>query len=55
MTITQLYEVDKNVWHEIQEIKRKREEETKAFIDGMEKGADLMLKRVKEYLKKDES
>ena len=54
MTYNELYEIDKNVYHEIQDIKRERELETNAFIEGMEKGADLMLKRVKEFLKKED-
>ena len=54
MTVNELYELDKNVFEEIQEIKKQRELETKAFIDGMEKGADLMLKKVKKFLKNEE-
>jgi hypothetical protein len=50
MTVNELYDLETKAWEEIQEIKRVRELETKAFIDGMEKGADLMMKKVKGFL-----
>jgi len=53
MTVNELYELDKCIWEEIQEIKRRREDETKAFIEGMEKGAELMLKKVKGFLNRE--
>ena len=53
MTLNELYEIDKKAYEEIQEIKQKLELEQKAFLEGMEKGADLMLKKVKEFLNRE--
>ena len=53
MDLNDLYSLDKTVWDLIQETKKKKETETKAFFDGMEKGADLMMKAVKTHLEKE--
>lgn len=53
MTTNELYELETKAWEEIQEIKRKRENETKVFIDGMEKGADLMIEKIKGFLNRE--
>lgn len=41
-----LYEIENEVDKQIQNIKEARELETKAFVDGMKKGAELMFKAV---------
>ena len=48
-----LYEIENEVDKQIQDIKKDKELETKAFIDGMEKGAELMFKAVREELRKE--
>ena len=48
-----LSEIDGEVYQKIQDIRKNREQEIRAFIDGMEKGAFLMYKAVKEELKKE--
>lgn len=48
-----LYEIESEVDKQIQDIKKARELETKAFVDGMKKGAELMFKAVREELKKE--
>ncbi len=48
-----LSEIDGEVYQKIQKIKKDRELETKAFIEGMEKGAYLMFKAVREELRKE--
>lgn len=48
-----LYEMESEVYQQIQKIKEKRELEINAFIDGMEKGAELMFKAVREELRKE--
>ena len=47
-----LREIDAEVFHQIQDIEKKRELENKAFIEGMKKGAELMVKAIREELKK---
>lgn len=49
-----LYALDETVYKQIQEIKRNRELETKAYIEGMEKGADMMMKAVRDFLNKED-
>lgn len=48
-----LYEIENEVDKQIQDIKKARELETEAFVDGMKKGAELMFKAVREELKKE--
>lgn len=50
-----LYSLDEVVYKQIQQIKRDRENETKAYIDGMEKGADMMMKAVRDFITKEEA
>ncbi len=45
-----LYRLDEVTYKRIQEEKRKAEVETKAYFDGMEKGADMMMKAVRDFL-----
>ena len=53
--VQRLYELDNEVYKHIQRIKNDREKETKAFIEGMEKGADLMMKAVREELRRSDN
>lgn len=48
-----LDELDMIISKEISDIQRFREAETKAFIEGMQKGADLMYKNIRAELKKE--
>lgn len=50
-----LYDIESEVFNRIQGIKKEREQETKAFIDGMEKGSDLMFKAIREELKRSDN
>lgn len=45
-----LYELDTIVHQQIQEDKKRKELENLAYFEGMEKGADLMMKAVRNYL-----
>lgn len=47
-----LREIDAEVFHQIQDIEKKRELENKAFIKGMQQGAEMMVKAIREELKK---
>lgn len=47
-----LYDIEGEIFKQIQGIKKEREQETKAFIDGMVKGSDLMFKAIREELKR---
>lgn len=49
-----LYEIDTEVYKQIQDIKKKRELENKAFIEGMEQGAELMVKAIREELRSEQ-
>ena len=49
-----LYWIDEVVYKQIQADRRKKEDENKAYFDGMEKGAEMMMKAVKEHLKEEE-
>lgn len=49
-----LYALDEDVYRQIQAEKRKKEAENKAYFDGMEKGAEMMMKSVRDYLQKEE-
>lgn len=53
--LQKLYELDSEVYKQIQGIKNDREKETKAFIEGMEKGADLLCKAIREELKRSDN
>lgn len=55
LDINRLYELDIEVCARIQSIKKEREAETKSFILGMEQGADLFLKVIREELKKEDT
>lgn len=48
-----LYEIDTEVYQQIQSIEKERELENKAFIEGMKQGAELMVKVIREELKKE--
>lgn len=48
-----LDELDMIVCKEITNIQRMREIETKAYIEGMQKGAELMYKNVRAELQKE--
>lgn len=48
-----IYSLDEIVYKKIQENKEKKEEENKAYFDGMEKGAELFMKTVRDYLSKE--
>lgn len=49
-----LYALDEVVYKQIQAEKRMKEAENKAYFDGMEKGAEMMMKSVRDYLNKEE-
>ena len=48
-----LYALDEIVYKKIQEDRKKKEAESKAYFDGMEKGAELLMKAVRDYLTKE--
>ena len=45
-----LYSLDSEVYKQIQILRKQKEEENKAYFDGMEQGADMMVKVIKEYI-----
>ena len=45
-----LYSLDEALFRQIQGERKKKEAENKAYFDGMEKGAEMMLKAVRDYL-----
>lgn len=45
-----LYAIDEMLFKQIQEDRKKKEAETKAYYDGVEKGVDLMVKAVREFM-----
>lgn len=49
-----LYTLDEAVYKQIQAEKRKKEAENNAYFDGMEKGAEMMMKSVRDFLHKQE-
>lgn len=49
-----LYSLDSEVYKQIQILRKQKEEENKAYFDGMEQGADMMVKVIKEYIKLEE-
>lgn len=48
-----LYSLDEIVYKKIQEDRKKKEAENKSYFDGMEKGAELLMKAVRDYLTKE--
>lgn len=48
-----LYAIDETVFKKIQEDRKKKEAENKTYFDGMEKGVELMMKAVRDYLNKE--
>lgn len=53
MNLNELYEIERTVSHEMQTLKEKKEAETRAFIEGVDKGIDLMFSAVREALWKE--
>lgn len=45
-----LYALDDIICKQIRADRQKKEAENKAYFDGMEKGAELMMKAVRDYL-----
>ena len=45
-----LYKLDEILYKQIQDQRKQKETENKAFFDGMEKGAELMMKKVRDFL-----
>ena len=50
MNAQDLYDLDKTIYEKIQADRKKKEAETKAFFDGMEEGAEMMRKAVRDFL-----
>lgn len=50
----ELYTLDEMLYKQIQEDRKKKEAENKAYFDGVEKGAELMMKMVRDFLTKEE-
>ena len=50
-----LYQLDEILYKQIQDQRKQKEAENKAFFDGMEKGAELMMKRVRDFLTEEET
>lgn len=53
MEKSDLYSLNESIFKRIQEDRKKKEAETKAYFDGMEKGADMMTDAVRDYLAKE--
>ena len=45
-----LYALDEAIYKQIQIDRKNKEIENKAYFDGMEKGAEMMIKAVRDYL-----
>ena len=45
-----LYLIDENIYKKIQEEKKMKETEIKAYFEGMEKGAEMVTNAVRDYL-----
>jgi hypothetical protein len=45
-----LYALDEAIYKQIQIDRKNKETENKAYFDGMEKGAEMMMKAVRIYL-----
>lgn len=54
MKRSELYAIDTIVFKQIQEDKKKTEATNKAYFEGMEKGADLFCKAIRDFLNKEE-
>lgn len=50
-----LYKLDEILYLQIQDQKKQKEAENKAFFEGMEKGAELMMKKVRDFLNEEET
>lgn len=50
MDTQKLYEIDSIIYQQIQEDRKRKELENIAYFEGMEKGADMMMKAVRNYL-----
>ena len=46
--------IDEVIYKQIQVERRNKEAENKAYFDGMEKGAEMMFRAVREHLKKEQ-
>ena len=46
--------IDEAIYKQIQVERRNKEAENKAYFDGMEKGAEMMFRAVREHLKKEQ-
>lgn len=46
--------LDEVIYKQIQVERRNKDNENKAYFDGMEKGAEMMFKAVKEHLNKEQ-
>ena len=49
-----LYKLDDIIYQQIQDQKKQKETENKAYFEGMEKGAELMMKKVRDFLNEEE-
>lgn len=54
MTEEELKQLDMQVYDEISRIQQQKENEVKAYVDGMRRGLDMTIKAIKNYLKNDE-
>lgn len=54
MKRSELYAIDTIVFKQIQEDKKKTEATNKAYFEGMEKGAELFCKAIRDFLNKEE-
>jgi hypothetical protein len=54
MTKDDLYSLDTVVYNQISEERKAKENELKAYFSGMEKGADMMLKAVKNFIENEQ-
>ena len=50
-----LYKLDDIIYQQIQDQKKQKEMENKAYFEGMEKGAELMMKKVRDFLNEEET
>lgn len=49
-----LLTIDEIIYKQIQENRKKKEAETKAFFDGMVEGAEMMRRAVRDFLANEE-
>ena len=45
-----LYKLDEILYKQIQDERKRQEAENKAYFDGVEKGAEMMMKKVRDFL-----